>query len=91
MLFPLGQESQCEDISQRVEVSDPEIETEHRNRFWVERPRIRRKTGLQRPCNKSKGQGSETSQCLNDSLFWYLDWYHKVSETDQKLIQETDL
>ena len=29
MLFPLGQELQCEDISQRVEVSDPDTETEH--------------------------------------------------------------
>ena len=79
MLFPLGQESQCEDISQRVKVSDPEIETQNteKDSEWKD-PRIRRKTGLQRPCNKSKGQGSGTSQCLNDSLFWYLDWYHKV-------------
>ena len=29
MLFPLGQELQCEDISQRVEVSDADTETEH--------------------------------------------------------------
>ena len=29
MLFPLGQELQCEDISQRVEVSDPDTEIEH--------------------------------------------------------------
>ena len=29
MLFPLGQELQCEDIGQRVEVSDPEIETQN--------------------------------------------------------------
>ena len=29
MLFPLGQELQCEDISQRVEVSDPDAETEY--------------------------------------------------------------
>ena len=29
MLFPLGQELQCEDISQRVEVSDPDTETEY--------------------------------------------------------------
>ena len=28
MLFPLGQELQCEDIGQRVEVFDPKIETE---------------------------------------------------------------
>ena len=27
MLFPLGQELQCEDIGQRVEVFDPKIET----------------------------------------------------------------
>ena len=29
ILFPLGQELQCEDINQRVEVSDPDTETEH--------------------------------------------------------------
>ena len=29
MLFPLGQELQCEDINQRVKVSDPDTETEH--------------------------------------------------------------
>ena len=29
MLFPLGQELQCEDIGQRVEVSDPKVETQN--------------------------------------------------------------
>ena len=29
MLFPLGQELQCEDIGQRVEVFDPKIETQN--------------------------------------------------------------
>ena len=29
MLFPLGKELQCEDISQRVEVSDPNTETKY--------------------------------------------------------------
>ena len=29
MLFPLSQELQCEDISQRVEVSDPKIERQN--------------------------------------------------------------
>ena len=30
MLFPLGQELQCEDIGQRVEVFDPKIETQNK-------------------------------------------------------------
>ena len=31
MLFPLGQELQCEDIGQRVEVFDPKIEIQNTN------------------------------------------------------------
>ena len=61
MLFPLGQELQCEDIGQRVEDSDPDTEAEHTKEASGQslskdsdpESRNRRKTGLQRSCDKS--------------------------------------
>ena len=59
MLFPLGQELQCEDISQRVEVSDTNLETQNTEEDSGQMdPEIEEKQGYQ---GKSHGKSFRTS------------------------------
>ena len=60
MLFPLGQELQCEDISQRVEVSDPKIETQNTKEDSGQMdPEIEEKQGYQGPVTRAKARALE--------------------------------
>ena len=57
MLFPLGQELQCEDIGQRVEVSDPKIETQNTEEDSGQMdPEIEEKQGYQGPVIRAKAK-----------------------------------
>ena len=59
MLFPLGQELQCEDIGQRVKVSDPEIETQNTEDSGQMDPEIEEKQGYQGPMTRAKARTLE--------------------------------
>ena len=56
MLFPLGQELQCEDIGQGVEVSDPKIETQNTEDSGQMDPEIEEKHGYQGPMTRAKAR-----------------------------------
>ena len=57
MLFPLGQELQCEDIGQRVGVSDSKMETQNTEKDSGQMdPEIEEKQGFQGPMTRAKVQ-----------------------------------
>ena len=61
MLFPLGQELQCEDIGQRVEVFDPKIET----------PNTKENSGQTNPEKEdSDGEISESEKIQGIKALW---------------------
>ena len=65
MLFPLGQELQYEDISQRVEVSDPKKETRNteENSGQMD-PEMEEKQGYQGPVITAKAKALEQANAL---------------------------
>ena len=75
MLFPLGQELQCEDIGQRVKDSDPDTETEHTKEASGQSLSKDSDPEVETEEKQAyKGPVTRTSQCLNGSLFWYLKY-----------------
>ena len=66
ILFPLGQESQCEDISQRVKISDPEIETqntEEKDSEWKD-PELEEKQVYKGPVTRAKAKALKQANAL---------------------------
>ena len=60
MLFPLGQELQCEDISQRVKVSDPKIETQNTKENSLQMdPEMEEEQGYKSPMTRAKARALE--------------------------------
>ena len=57
MLFPLGQELQCEDISQRVKVSDPKRETQNtKENSGQTDPEMEEEQGYKGPMTRAKAR-----------------------------------
>ena len=65
MLFPLGQELQLEDISQRAEVSDPEIETQNteEDSGWKD-PEVEEKQVYKGPVTRARAKALEQANAL---------------------------
>ena len=65
MLFPLGQKLQCEDIGQRVEVSDPNRETEDTKESSEQiDTELEEKQGYEGPLTRAKAKALEHANAL---------------------------
>ena len=65
MLFPLGQGLQCEDICQRVEVSDPKIKTQNtKENSGQMDPEMEEKQGYKGPMTRAKTKALEQANAL---------------------------
>ena len=75
MLFPLGQEPQCEDISQRVKVSDPDTETEYIKETSEQSlskdsdPEVEEKQAYKGPVTRAKAKALEQANALMAHYF----------------------
>ena len=70
MLFPLGQELQCEDIGQRVEVSDPNIETQNtKENSGQMDPEMEEEQGYEGPMTRAKTKALEQANVLMAPYF----------------------
>ena len=73
MLFPLGPELQCEDISQRVEVSDPDTETEHTEETSEQNlskdPEVVEEQDYKGPVTRAKAKALEQANTLMAHYF----------------------
>ena len=70
VLFPLGQELQCENIGQRVKVSDPKIETQNtKENSGQTYPDMEEGQGYKGPMTRAKARALEQANVLRTHYF----------------------